>query len=62
VISARYNLEAEEDTTEGGEGAEQVGLPGDRRLSHVDIGGGLERLLAASLRLVEGLLSVHVGG
>lgn len=51
-----------EDTTEGGEGAEQVGLPCDRRLSHVDIGGGLERLLAASLRLVEGLLVVHVGG
>jgi hypothetical protein len=30
----------EEDTSKGSEGAEKVGLPGDRRLSHVDVGGG----------------------
>lgn len=34
----------EEDTTKGGEGAEEVGLPSDRALSHVDISGSLDAL------------------
>ena len=31
---------AEKDTAEGGEGAEQVGLPGDGSLDHLDVLGG----------------------
>jgi hypothetical protein len=50
----------EEDTTEGGESAQEVGLPRDRRLGHVDIGGSMDGRLADS---VLGLLggSVHDG-
>ena len=34
----------EEDTTEGGEGADEVGFPGDGRLDAIDIGRGGERV------------------
>ncbi len=34
----------EEDTTKGGEGAEEVGLPCNRTLGQVDIGSSLDAL------------------
>jgi hypothetical protein len=49
----------EEDTSKGSEGAEKVGLPGDRRLSHVDVGGGSQCFgVGCLMRLIGG---VHVG-
>jgi hypothetical protein len=49
-----------EDTSKGGEGAQKVGLPGDRRLSHVDVGGGSQSLGVGFLVQLIGV--VHDGG
>ena len=50
----------EEDTSERGKGAEEVGLPCNRTLSHVDIGSSLDALGVGGLvgHLVR---IVHVG-
>ena len=67
MISTRQDMEIqtvglpEEDTTKGSEGAEEVGLPRNRRLSHVDIGGGMDGPLAG--RVLDLLVGcVHDGG
>lgn len=53
----------EEDTTEGGERAEQVGLPGDRSLSEVHVGGGLNGTgLDVLLDIVVSVFVVHGDG
>lgn len=53
----------EEDTTERGKRAKQVCLPGNRTLSHVDIGSSLQALARVGSGLI-GLVKVagHIGG
>lgn len=49
----------EEDTSKGGESAEKVSLPGDRRLSLTEVGGGKDRARAGSLLDVVVVRVVH---
>jgi hypothetical protein len=51
----------EEDTTERGKGTEEVGLPCNRTLGHVDIGGSLDAL-GGGLLIGQVIVVAHDGG